>query len=219
MVTGGSMGGATDVALDSNGSIVAVGSSRGSPSQFAVARYLPDGSLDRVFGNNGIVTTPFDDADARAAALAIQPDGDIVVAGARGVDQDPDFALVRYQPDGHLDLTFGIRGRVATDFGGSGQEWADAVAIQADGSIVAAGTAIPEIGPCGIGQQFGVARYLPDGAPDRTFGTDGMLTTEIDGGSDNAHDIMVQPDGKLVVAGLSDGCGNGKFVVVRYLGS
>ena len=96
-----------------------------------------------------------------AEAVAVQPDGKIVVAGlaATVAGQITDFALVRYNPDGTLDQSFGNHGIVTTDIGGD--DVAVALAIQADGKIVAAGTA---------GEHIALARYMPDGSLDPTFG-------------------------------------------------
>jgi uncharacterized delta-60 repeat protein len=219
VTTGGALGGASDLLIQPDGQIVAVGSTRSTPSRFGIARYRPNGTLDPTFGSHGIVTTQFGPTDAGATAVARQANGDIVVAGSSGLGDDPDFALARYHRDGELDPTFGSGGLVTTQFGDSGQEWAAGVAIQADRRIVAVGTAVPEMSPCGAAQELALARYRPNGTLDPAFGTGGLVTTEVDGGSDEGHAVAVQPDGKIVAAGLADGCGNGKFVVVRYLPS
>src|SRR3990172_3480045 len=90
------------------------------------------GDLDRSFGSGGTVISDF--GGFSAASLALQPDGKMVVAGGSGFD----FALARYNADGSLDAGFGSGGMVTTDFG----DWdgAHAVAIQADGKIVVAGS-------------------------------------------------------------------------------
>lgn len=158
---------AMDVAIDAEGRAVAVGRASewqediGPPeliSRFAVARYLPDGSLDPWFGIDGRVTTEFDDeSDDHARALAIQDDGKLVAAG---VTNNPaffgpadNFGLVRYLPDGTVDFGFGSGGRVTTSFGGADR--AEALAIQPNGRIIAAGHRR------GIGEsRFALARYL-----------------------------------------------------------
>src|SRR5262249_1582019 len=127
---------ANAVAVQSNGKIV-VGGWAGN--DFSLARYNPDGSLDKTFGNGGKVTTNFgngspdsvDDIDG----IAIEPDGKIVAVGG----SNGDFALARYLPNGKPDNAFGKGGRVVTDFGGS-LDRAQDVALQADGRIVVVGT-------------------------------------------------------------------------------
>ena len=101
------------LAILPNGKIIAAG---GAGSQhFALARYLPDGSLDPVFDGDGKVTTDLGAAAGDGAnGLAIQPNGRIVAAGGSG-----DFVLARYRRDGSLDQSFGADGKVTTDFGGT----------------------------------------------------------------------------------------------------
>jgi uncharacterized delta-60 repeat protein len=147
------------------------------------------GDLDPTFGGgDGIVTTDFG-TTAPARAVALQPDGKIVVAGGSG-----DFSLARYNKDGSLDTGFGGDGLVTTDFGGA-HDSANAVVVQPDGKIVAAGTS---------GPFFALARYEKDGSLDTGFGGgDGLVTTAIDPDSegDSANALVLQPNGKLVAAG------------------
>src|SRR5438876_686219 len=97
------------------------------------------GDLDPGFGAGGKVTTDFGDFAEEASAVAIQADGKIVVAGA-GSLAPSDFMLARYEPDGSLDPSFGSGGKLTTGFGGTGSDdRALAVAIQADGKIIAVG--------------------------------------------------------------------------------
>jgi uncharacterized delta-60 repeat protein len=131
------------------GKLVAGGSAYvflGDRTDFAMVRYNRDGSLDPRFGVNGKVTTTFepttDFSSHHMTALVSQGDG-LVAAGSvtAGTDQDltVDFALARYHRDGTLDTRFGADGRVVTDFGGVDE--ANALAVQADGKVVAAGSA------------------------------------------------------------------------------
>src|SRR2546426_2863336 len=123
------------VALQADGKIVVAGSSSAGAvgADFALARYNPGGSLDPTFGSGGRVLTDFG-VDDEARAVALQADGKIVVAGGFG---GAFFALARYNPNGTLDTSFGSEGRVFTNFGG--RDGARALALQADGKIVAAG--------------------------------------------------------------------------------
>src|SRR5439155_272563 len=104
---------------------------------FAVARYNADGSLDASFGVGGEVTTDFNSSFNVALSVALQTDGRIVAAGISGTGGgDADFALARYNAGGSLDTTFGMGGKVLTDFGPSSGNVANSVAVQADGKIV-----------------------------------------------------------------------------------
>src|SRR5689334_529639 len=92
---------------------------------------------------------------------------------------------------GDLDVSFSGDGKQTTDFGGA--DAAAAVAVQADGKIVVAGSS---------GGDFALARYGTDGTPDPSFSGDGMVTTDL-GGTDAGQDVAIQADGKIVVAGSS----------------
>jgi uncharacterized delta-60 repeat protein len=155
------------------------------------------GDLDSSFGAGGKVITPLGFGD-RVEALATQPDGKIIAAGgsaSRGIYSADDFALARYNIDGGLDKSFGSGGIVRTDFFGD-QDYINAVALQSDGKIVAAGRARR-----GTDIYFGLARYNIDGSLDATFGTGGKVITSFAGYGDDAHALVIQADGKILVGG------------------
>jgi uncharacterized delta-60 repeat protein len=198
---------ANAVKVQADGKVVVAGVAGISPSTvFAIARFTANGRLDTTFGIDGRVTVAFG-AAAGAADLAIQSEGQIVVAGSA----DGDFALARFNPNGSLDLSFGDRGKVRTVFGGSAS--ASAVAIQSNGRIVVAGVA--GIFPSTF---IVIARYLPDGNLDSGF-NNGEPVREAFGSSAFAADLAIQSDGKIVVAGGVEPLtadGNGDFAVARY---
>lgn len=209
------------LALRSNGSVVVAGFSyNGTDDDFAVAQVNKDGILDvLLFGTNGVTTTDLSGADDKALAAAIQPDGKIVLAGY-ATNADTDFALARYNDDGTLDTTFnpgGAKpGTITTDFG-AGNDVAQAIVIQMDGRILVAGTAGD-----GTGSSFALARYNSNGTLDTTFnpgGTKpGTVTTDFAGSTDKAYAVAIQPDGKVVVAGYATSGGRSDFAVARYNG-
>ncbi len=181
---------ANAVALQEDGKIVAVGSTPGpsGTGEFAVARYLTDGTLDVGFDADGRLTTGIaGGTDDAAHSVAIQADGKIVVAGT---DSDERFAVVRYLTDGSLDPAFG-QGGIATTNLTRRHDVGYGVAIQPDGKILVAGGAASD-------HRFGVVRYLPTGDRDATFGTNGKVVA-VRGGT--ARAMALQPDGKIVVAG------------------
>jgi uncharacterized delta-60 repeat protein len=183
-----------------DGKLVAAGrTDTATGTDFGLARYNPDGTLDASFGAGGVVTTDIGGGDDFAHALAVQADGKLVAAGVAPTQTGSSFALVRYNPDGTLDASFGTGGMVTTDFNGG----ANALIVQVDGRLVAAGQA---------GEDFGLARYHPNGTLDSTFGTGGTVTTDFAGSSDAAFALAVQADGKLVAAG---GTGSA-FALARY---
>lgn len=112
-------------------------------SGFLLVSYKINGTLDNAFGIHGGVTTPFPgNTFARAFAVALQTNGDIVAVGQTGLTETgpSDFALVRYNPDGSVDTTFGNSGFVSTPFPfGTGVAFANTVLIQIDGKIIAVG--------------------------------------------------------------------------------
>ena len=201
---------AFDVALQPNGKIVAAGTvfvdfdpGESSDTDFALARYNPDGTPDATFGNGGQVSTDFVGFEDDAFSVLIQPDGKIVAVGSAN---DPttyyDFAAVRYLSNGTIDATFGVAGKVQTDFGDQNFDRARSAALQPDGRIVAAGFAISHGG--GV-QNFAVARYTSNGILDTTFSRDGI--TQIDFGNccQSATKVLLQSDGKIIAVGGSNG--------------
>src|SRR5882724_4408526 len=111
------------------------------------------------------------------------------------------FANRAYSATGDLDPTFGAGGIVTTDFSDS-FDAANAVALQSDGKIVAAGTTIKDFGSA-FTQDFAVARYNTDGSLDNGFGAGGKVTTDFSGEVDAANAIALQSDGKILVAGFA----------------
>jgi uncharacterized delta-60 repeat protein len=199
------------VALQSDGRIVAVGNafgSKGTNSNFAIARYNTDGSLDSSFGTAGKVVTDFFGLFDEAHAVKIQLDGKFVVAGFSGVGQSFDFGLARYNTNGSLDSTFGSEGKVTTDFSGN-SDGAFGIAIQPDGKIIAGGkTSAPD--------DFALARYNTDGSLDSTFGLGGKVSTDFFGSTDEAHALVLQPDARIIAVGFAGGSPGLSFALARY---
>ncbi len=186
-------------ALQPDGSIIAGGYTVDGQGNggFALARFLPDGSLDTTFSGDGKLT--LDAGVGAVVAVLVQPDTRIVAVGSGG--------LVRLNADGSLDTSFGANGVVAIDFE------ADDAKLQPDGRIVIAGgftdTSVfpPEFG-------FALARFLPDGSLDATFGNGGRVNTSV--GDGRAGALALQADGKIVVAGRIVDAG-AHFALARYL--
>jgi uncharacterized delta-60 repeat protein len=140
------------VAVDPRGRIAVAGTTQGFVGaafvvDFVVARYNTNGSLDNSFGTGGVVITDFGlDNTASASGIAIQPDGEIVVVGTvvsfniATFTLTDEFAVVRYNPDGSLDSSFGTGGEVLTTFGANATASASAVALEPNGDILVAGT-------------------------------------------------------------------------------
>jgi uncharacterized delta-60 repeat protein len=171
---------------------------------------LANGSLDTSFGAGGKVVTAIGSSDDYASSIAIQSDGKIVVAGYLWNGSGYDFALSRYNPDGSLDTSFGMGGKVTTAIGLS-NGYANSVEIQSDGKIVVAG-----FSRNGSDADFALVRYNVDGSLDTSFGIGGIVTTAIGSTSEVAHSLAIQSDGKIVAAGYSDNESDVDFALVRY---
>ncbi|MEZ5842231.1 MAG: hypothetical protein R3D27_00675 [Hyphomicrobiaceae bacterium] len=204
-------GAALDVAIQPDGKIIAVGFLvTGSVPDIALVRYNADGSLDTTFGGgDGVVSTSVGTAFDQAYSVALQPDGKIVVGGFAFVGTD-DFALVRYESDGTLDTTFGGGDGIVTTPIGASHEAGQSVIIQPDGKIVVAGYASN-----GSNNDFAIARYNPDGSLDPTFDGDGRALVAVGASADQGYQVLLQPDGKLLIGGFTHNGANLDFAVVR----
>jgi len=160
-------------------------------SDFALARYNPDGSLDTTFSGDGLLTTDFGNNEDRAYAVALQADGKIVATGNASIGITNDFALARYNPDGSLDTTFDTDGLLTTDFGNS-EDRAYAMALQADGKIVAAGYASN-----GGLNDFALARYTAVNDNSFTYNPNGQFEWLANGETAIETFSYVVSDGEL----------------------
>ena len=212
-------------AVQPNGDIVVAGTA--APARngyvFLLLRFRPDGRLDPTFGTGGRVwtdlvtlATPLQGAVAgdvalgssSAAAVVVQPDGKIVVGGSTQSGGSTAFAVMRYLPDGRPDPSFGSDGLVLTDFDPATNDAVTALSLLSDGRILAAGAA---------GDAVGLARYLPDGRLDTTFGEAKNGTVTTGQGLLNALSLATEAGGKLLVAGQAGPSGGPfDFGVARY---
>lgn len=217
-------GGADDayaVVVQSDGRIIAGGSSSdGNDTNFAIARYETNGTLDSSFSTGKVVTdlsAVQPNVNDQINAIALQDDGRIVVAGFTesswfGAHR---FVLGRYNTNGTLDTSFdgsnNGNGIVATIVRAGFASEARAIAIQNDGKIVVVGNA---------GSHVAVVRYNEDGTLDTSFdglsNGDGIVTTEVLGAFAEARSVQIQDDGKIVVAGYYTANSTGGFLILRY---
>jgi uncharacterized delta-60 repeat protein len=190
-----------------DGKLLVVGSttSNENDNDFALARYnLSDGSLDNSFDGDGKMAQDVGERESFAKAVAIQPDGKIVVAGNADNGSEHSTAITRFNPDGVMDLSFGRFGRTTLTFGEADSSL-NAVTIQPDGKIVAAAFA---------GTNFLVARYTTNGVLDTSFNGSGTATTTLAANGNIANAVTLQSDGKIVVAGTASF--GRDFAVLRY---
>jgi uncharacterized delta-60 repeat protein len=192
----------TAVASEPNGEILAAGSgnANGSNQSMILALFQTNGSLDKNFGVNGVVVNNFNEASGNAAnAIALQSNGQIVLAGSV-LNQ---MALTRYNANGTIDSNFGTNGLVIVPF--SSPSDGTSVAIDNKSNIIVAGSGDSD---------FALARYTSSGAVDKSFGTNGVVETNL-GSSSAINGIAIQPaDGKIVAVGPANS--QKYFAVVRY---
>ncbi|MGH7176598.1 MAG: hypothetical protein ACREJC_04390, partial [Tepidisphaeraceae bacterium] len=206
IVGSGGRASANCVAIQPDGKILVAGVAGATfpDVQFAVVRYLPNGSLDTSFDGDGTRLVNF---RGSVLDIVVQNDGKIVLVGGTldaslgGTTRD--FAIARLNPDGKLDGTFDDDGKKQVGFGGDDQ--AEAVAIDSNGRIVVVG---------GSGSKFALTRLNPDGDRDGTFNQTGEVLTTVPGRANaKALGVIIQSSGRIVVAGTADG----QFVRARYL--
>ena len=199
------------VGIQDDGKILVAGND--GSGDFALARYLTNGSLDLSFGTNGKVITDFFGRVDVAKSLCIQSDGKIILAGYAtayiGSYSFYVFAVARYQENGALDPTFNGNGKVTTPLSISAD--ATAVALQSDGKILLAGTAND-----GINDDFAVVRYQSNGSLDTTFNGTGTLITNLFPNDNFLSSLAIQPDDKIVLGGYTYSSGTiGVFALAR----
>jgi uncharacterized delta-60 repeat protein len=185
---------------------------------------LSPGALDPTFGTGGKMTMDFgtnSPNDSEARAMVLQQDGKIILVGsAQPMAPKYDFAIARLLPNGTFDPSFDAVGKTTVGFGigGNGKDRAFGVALQPDGKIVVVGSA--QVSNTGF--DFAVIRLTTTGALDPTFNATGKVTIPFNLGGDNddeALGVVVQPDGKIVVAGTAQVSATNKSVAVARLTS
>jgi uncharacterized delta-60 repeat protein len=235
------------IAVQSDGKIVAVGTTEpaftaGEQSDMAIARFDQDGNLDVTFGGDGHVAVAFPSGRAQAHAVAIQPDGKIVVAGCTLCSwfSSSDFAAARLNANGTLDVTFGESGKID----GLPRGLADSACLVVPALLTADayGVVVQSTGRIVVGgwlrstrqdqqyENFALAAYTSAGSLDCTFGSflglqsmtglsdmrSGIQTTHF-GDADWGFAMALQSDDKIILAGHTNAAdGNGDAAVARY---
>ncbi len=215
--------------LQPDGKIIAAGytsiGGAGSQRNFALVRYNTDGSRDSTFGSNGIVSTSISQSDDEIHSLTIQGDGKIVAAGSSfeviSNQAVYAFALVRYNPNGSIDSTFGTKGIITNALILSGKieyfNIANSVLIQNDGKIVIGGYT----GNITDGKYyFAVLRFDANGNADNTFGSSGISLAFVGDTNEEINSIALQSDGKIIAGGFSENTYQGgiedDFTLIRF---
>jgi uncharacterized delta-60 repeat protein len=214
------------ISLQPDGKVLATGFVYANNTyNFTIARLNGDGSLDTTLSGTGIVTT---DIGSGAGAgkynssnnVAVQTDGKIVLGGTVDSNGSDDFALMRYNTDGTLDVTFGNSGKVITDIDTHTGDFAHDMALLPDGKILLAGasTSVTDVYAQSFDAHlFTVVRYNADGSLDTSFNGTGKVTTSLGTyGSIVGQCLAVQSDGALVLVGSTYDGSVEKIAVVRY---
>ncbi len=181
-----------------DGKLVAAGSGNAS---FSLARYNDDGSLDSSFDGDGKAAFSVG-PDGEATAIARQSDGKLVVAGSTWTGSAESFVVARFNANGSVDSGFGVGGKRTIAFGTTG-DFAQGVAVAPDGKIVVAGISLLGTPSVQTGARMAAARLTTDGDLDDSFDGDGKALASVGTTFDKARGVVVQTDGKVVVAGDS----------------
>jgi uncharacterized delta-60 repeat protein len=210
MPVGSTIDSGQSVIQQADGKLVVAGSSwNGNDWDFGLVRLNTNGSLDNTFGNSGKLLMPVGSAYDAGRSVIQQADGKLVVAGTSWNGSTDDFSLVRLNPNGSLDNTFGNSGKLLMPVG-SAYDAGRSVIQQADGKLVVAGYSSN-----GNNYDFSLIRLNADGSLDNTFGNSGKLLIPVGSSDDYSFSVIQQADGKLVVAGYSSNGNNYDFSLIR----
>jgi uncharacterized delta-60 repeat protein len=239
------------VTVDGRGRIVVAGTAAPSPGPFnpavaLLARYNADGSLDNKFGFQGAVTSVFDGppnndyvpVGISANAVAIRPDGRIVVSGDASAppsisgigglsfESFSSFAVEQYNSDGSPDPHFGSHAIAlySVPFNFIATFDATSMVLQPNGDVVVAGTTNYSPVPFDaflVDTHFAMIRLLPDGSFDTSFGPRGVVTQTFPNASFSNMFVALEPNGNIVAGGSAVNAANFgefEFGLAEYLG-
>lgn len=181
-----------------------------------LARFNTDGTLDDTFGENGVVNFRMGGfVDTACHDVVIQENGQIIFGGYVHTGVQTDFAIMRLNSDGSFDSSFGVGGLVQVDFFGEFDDM-NAITLSSDGKIVGAGSS-----KSGGTKDFALVRLNADGGLDASFGVGGKVVTNASGGffNDEINDILVQPDGSVIAAGVVFDGINQNMTLAKYTSS
>lgn len=198
--------------IQPDGKIIAAGFTGVLESDLALIRILPNGNLDSSFNGTGIVTYDFGSPFDRGYAVDLMPDGRIAIAGSMSNGQSEDLAILRYNSNGTFDTTFSDDGILTLSLC-SGNDNCFGVKVQSDGKMVLIGTAYLTSST----NQIAAARLNIDGSLDNTFSDDGIQLIGFGNNSDWGIDLVIQPNGKILIAGMTSPQGYTDFSLVRLL--
>jgi uncharacterized delta-60 repeat protein len=176
-----------------------------------ISRFYPDGTIDSSFNHTGHRYFKFLTRENIPFSMMIQDDHKIFMTGCAGVTSKTNFAFLRLNEDGSLDQSFGNGGSLQTDFQNNQDVAYTSIRLN-DGRYIVSGTSKDSI----TNLDFALAMYKADGTLDPGFGLGGKMTYDLKGPVDDGLYMIQQPDGKLLVCGLSLLLGHNSFVIVRF---
>lgn len=204
---------ANSIAIQPDGKILVAGfTTNENYTDCAILRYNSDGSIDSTFGISGRIIKSFGSADDQINAIALQPNGKILIAGVKDTTfSDGTFICSRFNSNGALDSTFGVGGLVTTTSTIGIDNTVNSIALQPDGKIILAGSS-KYIDT----RVFMALRYDINGALDNTFGTGGRVYTKLTGDLTTAYSVLLQKDNKIILGGNTYRGLGFDFAAVRY---
>ncbi|WP_027378041.1 T9SS type A sorting domain-containing protein [Kaistella palustris] len=180
------------LAVQPDGKIIVAGATGSSSAiKVGVNRHNADGSLDTTFGTNGKISFSSGWIKSFVKEIVVQPDGKIVLAGYRWDDSTGDFVLVRLNPDGSFDNTFGTAGIAIID--GGQTEVSESFAMTNEGDFILSGY---------VNDHFSMAKVKSDGTIDTAFGTDGWVITEFGQLASYSKSIAITSEGRIILGGM-----------------
>ena len=211
----------SDIGFQSDGKIIAIGNSSTIntasevESDIAICRYTIDGVLDNRFGNNGIVTFDLSGTYDIANAGYIQSDDKIIVVGYTGLIVSRDFFVIRLNPDGSLDNSFGDGGQKIIDFGGFDDE-AKSVSVSNDGKIYVAGYSLDNNT---FRSEIAICCLNSDGSFHSNFANNGELILSLGGIGSEASGIGITSSNEIIVSGYNATAAADNFALVKLSSS
>lgn len=200
------------IAVQSDGRILVAGhTTRGADTDMVVVRYLANGALDTSYGTQGIAVIAKAESNDSASRLLLLSDGRLLVAGTTTGSGGQNMLLYRLLVTGAIDGSFGTSGSLEIDFDGQ-DDAAYGLTLDGSGRIIIVGSAT-----MGVTLDLAAARCTADGVLDLTLGGSGKVTTAVSTSYEEGRDVIVQPDGDIVVAGFAYAQSSDDFLVVRFL--
>ena len=209
------------LAVQADGKILLAGSTAyydqqtNDPPYIHLRRYNSNGTLDTTFSTNGLVDDYTHQAGSEAYALAVQPDGKILLAGYGVNGANKEMVILSYLSTGTLDTGFGTTGKIT---GPISYDGARTLALQPDGKILIGGD-IATYNNISTTWDFALVRYNSNGTTDTGFGNSGLFSTEISGLDDHVYGMALQPDGKILLGGSNTNGSNNDYALLRIIAS